>query len=76
MQMGRQAFAPTALRPDWCSAIAFSNGSTRLPGSTPRLHALGDLATPADLGEGIAFLLEPQSDAVTGETLRVAAGVR
>jgi NAD(P)-dependent dehydrogenase (short-subunit alcohol dehydrogenase family) len=38
--------------------------------------ALGDLATPADLGESIAFLLEPQSDAITGETLRVAAGVR
>jgi NAD(P)-dependent dehydrogenase (short-subunit alcohol dehydrogenase family) len=38
--------------------------------------ALGDLATPADLAESIAFLLEPQSDAVTGETLRVAAGVR
>lgn len=38
--------------------------------------ALGDLATPADLAESIAFLLEPQSDAVTGESLRVAAGVR
>lgn len=38
--------------------------------------ALGDLATPEDLGESIAFLLEPQSDAITGETLRVAAGVR
>ncbi|HEY3737521.1 MAG TPA: SDR family oxidoreductase [Jatrophihabitans sp.] len=38
--------------------------------------ALGDLPRPEDLGEGIAFFLEPQSDAVTGETLRVAAGVR
>jgi NAD(P)-dependent dehydrogenase (short-subunit alcohol dehydrogenase family) len=38
--------------------------------------ALGDLATPEDLGEGIAFFLEPQSDGITGETLRVAAGVR
>ncbi|CAN5647982.1 3-oxoacyl-ACP reductase FabG [soil metagenome] len=38
--------------------------------------ALGDLATPADLGEGIAFFLEPQSDGITGETMRVAAGVR
>jgi NAD(P)-dependent dehydrogenase (short-subunit alcohol dehydrogenase family) len=38
--------------------------------------ALGDLATPEDLGEAIAFFLEPQSDAITGETLRVAAGVR
>lgn len=38
--------------------------------------ALGDLATPGDLAEGIAFFLEPQSDAITGETLRVAAGVR
>jgi NAD(P)-dependent dehydrogenase (short-subunit alcohol dehydrogenase family) len=38
--------------------------------------ALGDLPTPDDLGEGIAFFLEPQSDAITGETLRVAAGVR
>lgn len=38
--------------------------------------ALGDLATPDDLGEGIAFFLEPQSDAITGETLRVSAGVR
>ncbi|MGK0680613.1 SDR family oxidoreductase, partial [Proteus mirabilis] len=37
---------------------------------------LGDLATPEDLAEGIAFFLEPQSDAVTGETMRVAAGVR
>ncbi|CAN5201204.1 3-oxoacyl-ACP reductase FabG [soil metagenome] len=38
--------------------------------------ALGDLATPEDLGEGIAFFLEPQSDGVTGETMRVAAGLR
>jgi 3-oxoacyl-[acyl-carrier protein] reductase/7-alpha-hydroxysteroid dehydrogenase len=38
--------------------------------------ALGDLATPEDLGEAVAFFLEPQSDAVTGEVLRVAAGVR
>ena len=38
--------------------------------------ALGDLARPDDLGEAIAYFLEPQSDAVTGETLRVAAGVR
>ncbi len=38
--------------------------------------ALGDVVTPEDLGEGIAFFLEPQSDGVTGETMRVAAGVR
>jgi NAD(P)-dependent dehydrogenase (short-subunit alcohol dehydrogenase family) len=38
--------------------------------------ALGDTVTPEDLGEGIAFFLEPQSDGVTGETMRVAAGVR
>jgi 7-alpha-hydroxysteroid dehydrogenase len=38
--------------------------------------ALGRLATPADLAEGIAFFLEPASDGITGETLRVAAGVR
>lgn len=38
--------------------------------------ALGDLARPDDLGEAIAYFLEPQSDAITGETLRVAAGVR
>jgi len=37
---------------------------------------LGRLATTADLAEGIAFFLEPGSDAVTGETMRVAAGVR
>jgi len=37
---------------------------------------MGDLATPDDLAEGIAFFLEPQSDAVSGETMRVAAGVR
>jgi NAD(P)-dependent dehydrogenase (short-subunit alcohol dehydrogenase family) len=37
---------------------------------------LGKLATRDDLAEGIAFFLEPASDAITGETLRVAAGVR
>lgn len=37
---------------------------------------LGRLATPEDLAEGIAFFLEPQSDGITGETLRVAAGFR
>jgi len=37
---------------------------------------LGRLATPNDLAEGIAFFLEPQSDAVTGEVMRVAAGYR
>jgi 7-alpha-hydroxysteroid dehydrogenase len=38
--------------------------------------ALGRLATPQDLAESIAFFLEPASDSITGETLRVAAGVR
>jgi NAD(P)-dependent dehydrogenase (short-subunit alcohol dehydrogenase family) len=38
--------------------------------------ALGRLSTPDDLAEGIAFFLEPASDGITGETLRVAAGVR
>jgi len=37
---------------------------------------LGKLATPEDLAEGIAFFLEPASDAVTGEVMRVAAGFR
>lgn len=37
---------------------------------------LGKLSTTDDLAEGIAFFLEPASDAITGETLRVAAGVR
>lgn len=37
---------------------------------------LGRLATREDLGESIAFFLEPASDGITGETLRVAAGVR
>ena len=38
--------------------------------------ALPELATPEDLAEAMAFFLEPQSDAITGEVLRVAAGVR
>ncbi len=37
---------------------------------------LGRLATTSDLAEGIAFFLEPASDGISGETLRVAAGVR
>lgn len=39
-------------------------------------NALGILATVDDLAEGFAFFLEPQSDAVTGEVLRVSAGFR
>lgn len=38
--------------------------------------ALGKFATVEDEAESIAFLLEPQSDAITGEVLRVAAGTR
>lgn len=38
--------------------------------------ALGKFATVDDEAEAIAFLLEPQSDAITGEVLRVAAGTR
>lgn len=38
--------------------------------------ALPQLSSPDDLAEGMAFFLEPQSDAVTGEVMRVAAGVR
>ncbi len=38
--------------------------------------ALGKFATVQDEAEAIAFLLEPQSDAITGEVLRVAAGTR
>lgn len=37
---------------------------------------LGRLATQEELAEGIAFFLEPASDGVTGETMRVAAGYR
>ncbi len=37
---------------------------------------LGKLASTIDLAEGIAFFLEAASDGITGETLRVAAGVR
>jgi len=37
---------------------------------------LGRLATAEELAEGIAFFLEPQSDGVTGEVMRVAAGYR
>tara|TARA_R110000772_G_C13309102_1_gene439709 strand:+ start:7316 stop:8083 length:768 start_codon:yes stop_codon:yes gene_type:complete len=40
------------------------------------ITALGHLATPADLAEGFAFFLEPQSDAISGEVLRVSAGFR
>ncbi|WP_068071539.1 SDR family NAD(P)-dependent oxidoreductase [Novosphingobium lentum] len=38
--------------------------------------ALGKFATVEDEAEMIAFLLEPQSDAITGEVIRVASGTR
>lgn len=38
--------------------------------------ALGKFATVDDEAEGIAFFLEPQSDAISGEVLRVSAGTR
>jgi NAD(P)-dependent dehydrogenase (short-subunit alcohol dehydrogenase family) len=38
--------------------------------------AMPDLASPENLADGMAFFLEPGSDAVSGEVLRVAAGVR
>ncbi|MCW2959143.1 MAG: putative oxidoreductase [Solirubrobacterales bacterium] len=38
--------------------------------------ALGRLATLEEAGATIAFLLEPPSDGITGELIRVAAGVR
>jgi NAD(P)-dependent dehydrogenase (short-subunit alcohol dehydrogenase family) len=38
--------------------------------------ALGKFATVDDQAEAIAFLLEPQSDSITGEVLRVSAGTR
>lgn len=38
--------------------------------------ALGAFATVDDEAEGIAFFLEPQSDGITGEVLRVSAGTR
>ena len=38
--------------------------------------ALGKFATVEDEAEAIAFFLEPQSDAITGEVLRVSAGTR
>lgn len=38
--------------------------------------ALGKFATVEDEAEAIAFFLEPQSDAITGEILRVSAGTR
>lgn len=38
--------------------------------------ALGKFATVDDEAEGIAFFLEPQSDAITGEVMRVSAGTR
>lgn len=38
--------------------------------------ALGKFATVDDEAEAIAFFLEPQSDGITGEVLRVSAGTR
>jgi NAD(P)-dependent dehydrogenase (short-subunit alcohol dehydrogenase family) len=38
--------------------------------------ALGKFATVTDEAEMIAFLLEPLSDAITGEVIRVSAGTR
>ena len=38
--------------------------------------ALGHFATVDDEAEGIAFFLEPQSDSISGEVLRVSAGTR
>jgi NAD(P)-dependent dehydrogenase (short-subunit alcohol dehydrogenase family) len=77
VQMGRQGVRANCIAP----GLVLSDRVRRwIDEGYLRRHldytALGDLASPEDLGEGIAFFLEPQSDAITGETLRVAAGVR
>lgn len=77
MQMGRQGIRANCIAP---GLVLSERVKQWIDVDYRQRHldqtALGDLATPEDLGEGIAFFLEPQSDGITGETLRVAAGVR
>lgn len=77
MQLGRQGVRANCIAP---GLVLSDRVREWIDGGYRDRHlaytALGDLPTPEDLGEGIAFFLEPQSDAITGETLRVAAGVR
>ncbi|WP_217482571.1 SDR family NAD(P)-dependent oxidoreductase [Sphingomonas sp. CL5.1] len=75
--LGRQGIRVNAVAP----GLVFSpKVSETFGGAYVERHlsytALGKFATVEDEAEGIAFFLEPQSDAISGEVLRVSAGTR
>lgn len=75
--LGRSGIRVNAIAP----GLVFSPKVTEtFGGSYVERHlgytALGKFATVDDQAEAIAFFLEPQSDGITGEVLRVSAGTR
>lgn len=75
--LGRTGIRVNCIAP---GLVLSDHASTTLGDGFAQRHiaitALGRLATMADEAEAIAFFLEPASDGISGEVIRVAAGAR
>jgi NAD(P)-dependent dehydrogenase (short-subunit alcohol dehydrogenase family) len=66
------AVAPGLTRTPLTAALTATEGSRRVSES---MHALGRLGEPEDVARGVAFLLDPANDWITGQVLGIDGGL-
>jgi 3-oxoacyl-[acyl-carrier protein] reductase len=66
------AVAPGLTRTPLTAALTATEGSRKVSES---MHALGRLGMPADVARGVAFLLDPANDWITGQVLGIDGGL-
>ena len=66
------AVAPGLTRTSLTDSLTASEGSRRVSES---MHALGRLGEPEDVARGVAFLLDPVNDWITGQVLGIDGGL-
>jgi 3-oxoacyl-[acyl-carrier protein] reductase len=66
------AVAPGLTQTPLTAALTASEGSRKVSES---MHALGRLGEPDDVARGVAFLLDPANDWITGQVLGIDGGL-
>jgi 3-oxoacyl-[acyl-carrier protein] reductase len=66
------AVAPGLTQTPLTAALTSSEGSRKISES---MHALGRLGRPEDVARGVAFLLDPGNDWITGQVLGIDGGL-
>lgn len=66
------AVAPGLTQTPLTAGLTASEGSRKV---SEAMHALGRLGEPADVARGVAFLLDPANDWITGQVLGIDGGL-